>query len=203
MFFKNLISGVDNSKEVKELIILTDESINNAKSLDNESINNELEKFRNFLEQSSSGDIKNADSPDDNNDNISKTYSIMINNLKALSQILINYNKTVSTATELNYTIKSGDTLKGIQINSSINKKKLSIEQIKDKNIKFKDFKEDQLLPSNSVILLESTFSEVKSSESGLVKGVEDHSTQALKKLKTDIGILISSKDKGISVDSN
>ncbi len=199
MFFKNLISGVDKGKEVPELIELTNEAIDNSKSLKNETVDAELEKFKNFLEQNANAGVDSGSGPSD--DNANSVYSMMFKNLKSLSQILQNYNKTISTASELHYKIKSGDTLKGIQMNSNINRKKLSIQQIKDKNSKFIDFKDDQLLPANVELLLESTFGATKSADSGLVSGSEDHSTQALKKLKKDISILISSKEKGIAVD--
>lgn len=203
MFFKNLIDGVNSGKSISELIDLTDAAIKNSKSLNNEKIDKELNDFRRFLLGQEDIDSNDTDDSDDSDSNVDDkgNYPLMIKNLRALSEILINYNKTISVSSEINYTIKSGDTLRKIQSDFSINKKKLSIEQIKDRNVKFGEFKDEQNLPAGVKILLEA-FGDKKSNDSSNVLGNEDHSSQALKKLKNSINILISSKDKGISVDN-
>ena len=149
-------------------------------------------------------------------------YPTMVKNLKALALILDTYKRVqiagaekAKSATVQPYMTKAGDTIEKIQKDININKKKLSAIDIRNKNkeVLAKYPKDNQTLPPNlKLSLLESSFiyeavpgtnnQPGGSPERGKIKGGEDHLTQAFTKLKKDIEVLISSKEKGIGVDS-
>lgn len=167
-----------------------------------------------------------GDDSDSNSEKGSKSaeslYPTMVKNLKALALILDTYKRVqiagaekAKSATVQPYMTKAGDTIEKIQKDININKKKLSAIDIRNKNkeVLAKYPKDNQTLPPNlKLSLLESSFiyeavpgtnnQPGGSPERGKIKGGEDHLTQAFTKLKKDIEVLISSKEKGIGVDS-
>lgn len=164
--------------------------------------------------ESSSTDKKSAES----------LYPVMIKNLKALGLILANYknvkivtttNKVSSGKTADTYTTKAGDTVDKIVANTTVNKKKFTADILRQKNQKILAAfpKNNQTLKPGLVLVMEKSmiFEAVPgtnnqpggSQDRGNIKGGEDHLTQAFTKLKKDIEVLISSKEKGIGIDVN
>lgn len=148
-------------------------------------------------------------------------YPIMVKNLKSLGTILDAYKRVkiqtsdpvAKSSTIEPYKTKEGDTIEKIQKDVNINKKKLALADIRTKNSKVlqKYPKDNQVLPAGLVLVMESSLFEAVpgtsnqpggSQDRGNIKSGEDHLTQAFSKLKIDIEILISPKDKGIGVDT-
>ena len=151
----------------------------------------------------------------------------MVKNLKSLGLILANYknvkiigvndksNTTQVSADVKKYTTKEGDTVDKIIANVTINFKKLTADILRKKNQKvLTPFpKNDQPLKAGLVLVMEKNMilegvpgtnnQPGGSQDRGNIKGGEDHLTQAFTKLKKDIEVLISSKEKGIGVDTN
>ena len=154
-------------------------------------------------------------------------YPVMVKNLKSLGLILANYknvkiigvndksNTTQVSADVKKYTTKEGDTVDKIIANVTINFKKLTADILRKKNQKvLTPFpKNDQPLKAGLVLVMETNMilegvpgtnnQPGGSQDRGNIKGGEDHLTQAFTKLKKDIEVLISSKEKGIGVDTN
>lgn len=164
-------------------------------------------------EESKSGEGKTSES----------LYPVMIKNLKSLGVILDAYKRvkiqststTSAKSTELSsYKTKEGDTIEKIQKDVNINKKKLSTVDIRTKNSKVlqKYPKDNQTIPAGLVLMMESSIFEAVpgvtnqpggSQDRGNIKSGEDHLTQAFTKLKKDIEVLISAKEKGIGIDTS
>jgi hypothetical protein len=135
----------------------------------------------------------------------------MVKNLKALALILANYKKVNTNAstgatgkTKVTYTTKNGDKLGLIQRDPSKNPNNLDSAAIRSKNPKLSTYaKDDQSLPSGMVLLMEAadSFGTGGSVNRGKTVVGEDHLTQAFNKLKKDIEVLISPREKGIAVD--
>lgn len=154
-------------------------------------------------------------------------YPVMVKNLKALGLILANYknvkivgvNKIPDLAASNQragtYITKAGDTVDKIVANTEVNKKKFTADVLRQKNQKvLSPFpKNNQTLKPGLVLVMERAmiFEAVPgtnnqpggSQDRGNIKGGEDHLTQAFTKLKKDIEVLISAKEKGIGVDTN
>ena len=225
-FFKELIFAVENNRPVSELIGLTDgaiNAVNNAKGLDKKDVLlEELKKFREFLNQfkneEGSGDDSEENSESGSGDSdadaegiVANSYGLMVKNLKALALILANYKKVNTGAStgatgkpKITYITKNGDKLNLIQSDNTKNPKKLDIATIRSKNPKLSTYtKDDQSLPSGMVLLMEAadSFGTGGSANRGKTVVGEDHLTQAFNKLKKDIEVLISPREKGIAVD--
>jgi len=222
-FFKELIFAVENGRPVSELIGLTDgaiKAVNDVKELDKKDVLlEELKKFREFLNQfkdeegsGDSGENSESGSGDADAEGIvANSYGLMVKNLKALALILANYKKVNTGAStgatgkpKVTYITKNGDKLNLIQSDNTKNPKKLDIATIRSKNPKLSTYaKDDQSLPSGMVLLMEAadSFGTGGSANRGKTVVGEDHLTQAFNKLKKDIEVLISPKEKGIAVD--
>ena len=174
-------------------------------------------------------DEKEKDDKDETGKNSAESlYPQMVKNLKALSLVLANYQKVKISAPASKdfkyiYVTKEGDTVEKIQKSPQINKNKLATTEIRAKNTFLTKYpKDNQTLAPGLKILLEgfqileeATFGTTGgSAERGNIKAgkpsstgekptsSEDHLAQAFTKLKKDIEILISAKEKGIGVDS-
>ena len=222
-FFKELIFAVENGRPVSELIGLTDgaiNAVNNAKELDKKDVLlEELKKFREFLnqfkdEEGSGGDDSEENSESGSTDTegiVANSYGLMVKNLKALALILTNYKKVntgestgATGKPKVTYITKNGDKLNLIQSDNTKNPKKLDIATIRSKNPKLSTYaKDDQSLPSGMVLIMEAadSFGTGGSANRGKTVVGEDHLTQAFNKLKKDIEVLISPREKGIAVD--
>lgn len=158
---------------------------------------------------------------------LAPAYPIMIKNLEALKLIIVNYKKVQlngvnpdgakkANATR-KYITKDGDTIELIQKNTGVNKKNLKSIDILNKNLKvlqntvakFKtpDEKIKAPLPAGlelvmeGLFLFEATIGTGAGKDRNKVAGGEDHLTQAYTKLKKDIEVLESAKEKGVGID--
>lgn len=223
-FFKELIFSVENGHEVSILKTLTDgciEKVTDMVEFDKKTVLlEELKKFREFLDQFKDGEGSNDvdDSEDDTSGKSTDTgaagagYVTMVKNLKALALILANYTKVNTTGStgstgkpKKTYITKNGDKLNLIQSDVAKNPNKLDIASIRSKNPRLNKYaKDDQSLPSGLVLLMEATVNTIGTggaANRGATVVGEDHLTQAFNKLKKDIEVLISTKEKGIGVD--
>lgn len=223
-FFKELIFSVENGHDVSVLKTLTDgciEKVTGMVEFDKKSVLlEELKKFREFLDQFKDVESSESDETDETDKDAKSTdtettgtsYVTMVKNLKALALILANYTKINTTAStsstgkpKKTYITKNGDKLNLIQSDMSKNPNKLDIASIRSKNPKLSGYaKDDQSLPSGMVLIMEGTVDTIgtggAANRGNTVVG-EDHLTQAFNKLKKDIEVLISTKEKGIGVD--
>ena len=166
-----------------------------------------------------------GDSMSGSNFNSSEVYMNIINNLKALS-LMIKYYKNVKLSTpsvttkEEFYVTKGGETIKSIQSDNLINKFGLQLEDFWKNNSKilqpYLDLSAQKKVDKNSMqlkaglklnvakvnesMLFEDTLGTGGGQDRSNIKGGEDHTTQAFSKIKRDLEILISDKDKGIGV---
>jgi hypothetical protein len=202
--------------EVQEQINALDDAINNGESED------EIRRRAEELEKSDLKDreelIANLENlikslSNDESDEDKSLYPTMIKNLKSLSLVLSLYknvkieliNKNIDKE-KIVYVTKQGDTIYKIQKDTNINTKNLSIDNIRQKNNLLKEFPEDnQMLKAGLKLVLEGLQGNQPggSVERGNIQNNEDHLTQSFNKLKKDIEILISPKEKGIGIDSN
>jgi LysM repeat protein len=160
---------------------------------------------------------------------LSSVYPKMLKNLEALKLIIANYKKVQigggnTTAMQKGYgsnkyVTKAGDTIESIQKNVGINKKNLKSIDILNKNLKvlqntvakFKTPEEKIKAPlpaglqllMEGLFIFEATIGEGGGKERHNVSGTEDHLTQAYRKLKKDIEVLESAKEKGVGIDFN
>ena len=230
VFFKELIHAVENNFKVGILKGLTDGCIKRVTDMADfdkkEVLLEELKKFREFLDQfkddeGSNEDEDSEDSEEDTTDSGKSTdtgtagagYVTMVKNLKALALILANYTKVNTTGStgstgkpKKTYTTVAGDTLVKIQNNPTINPNKLDAAAIRSKNPgKLDKYKQDNITMSAGITLvMEATVDTIGTggaANRGTVVAGEDHLTQAFNKLKKDIEVLISTKEKGIGVD--
>ena len=224
VFFKELIYAVENNFKVGILKGLTDGCIKRVTDMtefDKKSVLlEELKKFREFLDQFKDDQGSNDDEEDtsDEKDSIdtgsTTGYVTMVKNLKALALILANYTKVntkVSTSAKTGkpistYITVAGDTLVKIQNSPTINPNKLDTVTIRSKNPgKLDKYKQDNItMAAGITLVMEATVDTIGtggSANRGTVVAGEDHLTQAFNKLKKDIEVLISIKEKGISVD--
>ena len=149
----------------------------------------------------------------------------------ALKLILMNYKKielnakvmsketTDSKEERQKFVTKGGETIEGIQKNVSINTKNLTSIEILNKNqvelnkvlvgAKTPEEKIKKPLPKGIVLMMEGLFIFEATIGTGAGKdrnkvvGTEDHLTQAYNKLKKDIEVLESPKEKGLGIDLN
>ena len=230
-FFWSLNEAVENGSEVKVIKNLTEVAIENLKGLKEEQVEektravlmDELEDFLKFLEQFDEKEAKQDSTAEPNEAEVLKSvYPMMLRNLQALKLILANYKKVslLSNADTkaIEYVTKEGDTIEGIQKNLAVNKKRLTSVDILNKNqqklskalagLKTPDEKIKKTLPSGIKLMLEglflledATIGEGGGKDRHKVGTGEDHLTQAYAKLKKDIEVLESSKEKGIGID--
>jgi len=229
VFFKELIHAVENNFKVGILKGLTDGCIKRVTDMaefDKKAVLlEELKKFREFLDQFKDDQGSNDDEEDKEDDKDSTDgdkstdtgaagtgYVTMVKNLKALALILANYTKVNTTGStgsagkpKKTYITKNGDKLNLIQSDVVKNPNKLDIASIRSKNPKLSGYaKDDQSLPSGMVLLMEATVDTIGTggaANRGKTVVGEDHLTQAFNKLKKDIEVLISTREKGIGVD--
>lgn len=157
-----------------------------------------------------------------------ETYFKMVENLKALSLMIKYYTKVKvetsgvgqSSKDSYVYTTKGGETIEGIQKSTDINKFKLDLEKIWSLNQKALDkYIQDaakkkvdknklqlsagikiNLSKVNESYIFEANFGVGAAPERANVKGSESHLTQAFGKIKKDIEVLISQKEKGLGI---
>lgn len=228
-FFWELVQAVDNGEKVLILRKLTNDAIlnlNKCTDFDEKSVLlKELEDFLKFLEQFKDEDGESeGEGESEKESEVSESkgvYFQMVKNLKSLSLILSNYEKvelntnitskdSLSKRNKDVHITKVGDTFQKIQSNTMINKIKLDIKTLRSKNISISQkYPNDtqELKPGLELVmeeyLLENTIGTGAGVDRGNVKAGEDHLTQAFTKLKRDIELLISPKEKGIGVDFN
>lgn len=228
-FFWELVQSVDNGEKVLILRKLTNDAILNLEKcsdFDEKSVLlKELEDFLKFLEQFKDDDGESEVEGESEESEVSESkgvYFQMVKNLKSLSLILLNYKKVdlntnISTKTYKDssdkrvYITKVGDTVQKIQQNTKVNIKNLDTKTIRVKNKQLSKYPRDmdlievgtELVLENNNNLFENTIGTGAGVDRGNVKDVEDHLTQAFTKLKRDIEVLISPKEKGIGVDFN
>jgi hypothetical protein len=225
VFFKELIYAVENNFKVGILKGLTDGCIKRVTDMaefDKKAVLlEELKKFREFLDQFKDDEGSNDDTEDSEEDTTggkstdtgTTGYVTMVKNLKALALILANYTKVNTTdstgstgKTKKTYTTVAGDTLVKIQNNPTINPNKLDAAAIRSKNPgKLDKYKQDNItMVAGITLVMEATVDTIGTggaANRGTVVAGEDHLTQAFNKLKKDIEVLISAKEKGIGVD--
>jgi hypothetical protein len=161
--------------------------------------------------------------------NSPEIYMNIVNNLKSIS-LMIKYYKNVKLSGaestpkyqsgENFFTTKGGETIKSIYGDKSINKFNLELEQIwknnskilqpyldlatqkkTDKNtLQLKAGLKINLAKINESMIFEDTFGTGGAKDRANVKSGEDHLTQAFSKIKRDLEILISEKEKGVGV---
>jgi hypothetical protein len=157
-----------------------------------------------------------------------ETYFKMVENLKALSLVIKYYTKVKvetsgvgqSSKDSYVYITKGGETIEGIQKSADINKFKLDLEKIWSLNQKALDkyiqdaakkkVDKNKLQLSNGIkinlskvnesYIFEANFGVGAAPERANVKGGESHLTQAFGKIKKDIEVLISQKEKGLGI---
>ena len=158
---------------------------------------------------------------------LAPAFPIMIKNLEALKLIIANYKKvqlngvnpdgTKKANATRKYITKDGDTIELIQKNTGVNKKNLKSIDILNKNLvvlkndlaKFKTPDEKIKAPLTAglelvlegLFLFEATIGTGAGKDRNKVAGGEDHLTQAYTKLKKDIEVLESAKEKGVGID--
>lgn len=247
-FFEALKEAVENGYKVSVIKSLTEDAIKQLGKVKEDDIedsvrkklNQELEDFLEFLNQFDENE--GAEDPDlseeeedmdgldedgvleeEEAEKLTSTYPSMISNLGALYGILITYKATVlqKSTNAKTYKVSQGDTLSKIQKNVSLNKKKLDIAAIKQKNPATANIGEDEDLLKKNIkeLVLESMISEdravskedIASAEKNqkiaggrtatVVGSGEDHATQSFTKLKKAIESLVSA-DKGVAVDA-
>jgi hypothetical protein len=152
-------------------------------------------------------------------------YPVMVKNLKSLGLILSNYKnvKIVGSTSKdeysmnkkySSYTTKNGDTINKIISNTEVNTKKITADVLRQKNQKvLAVYKNDQPLKAGLLLVMEKNmiFEGIPGISNqpgggvdrGNIRSGEDHLTQAFTKLKKDIEVLISAKEKGIGIDTN
>lgn len=234
-FFWELKEAVEKGYEVSIIKNLTKVAIENLESLNDEQLDertkakmmDELKRFLEFLNQfEEEGDkdstVGDEDEEKSDESEVKMTYPTMLSNLQALKLILENYKKVEPKEKEKYYIYitKEGDTIEGIQKNTTVNKKNLTSIDILNKNknnqklikalagLKTPEEKIKKPLPKGISLVLEdlfiseeATFGEGGGKERHNVGKAEYHLTQAYIKLKTDIEALESPKYKGIGID--
>ena len=177
------------------------------------------------------GEDKSGEGSDSLDFNSSKVYMSMINNLKSLSLMLKYYKnvklfdkeKIFQKQSQENFIItKGGETVKSIQMDKQINKIGLQLEEIWKNNSKilqpYLDLSTQKKVDKNTLQLkaglkinlskvnesyiYENKFGTGGGSDRSNVKSGEDHLSQAFSKIKKDLEILISDKEKGIGISS-
>jgi hypothetical protein len=160
-----------------------------------------------------------------------ETYMNIVNNLKALS-LMIKYYKNVKISGAAGgfkeqtqgefYVTKAGDTIESIQKNTLVNKNKLTTDQIwtinskilqpylelatkkgADKNkLQLKIGIKINISKVNENYIFEATFGTGGGKDRANVKSGEDQLTQAFGKIKKDLEVLISDKEKGLGISA-
>lgn len=190
-----------------------------------------LEQFKDDEEGADDPDFKIEDDKDekdekDENEDESKKLFTIIESLKSLALIIDTYKRVKienkPTQKEVyTYITVDGDTIEKISKDPKINKNNLTSGDIRTKNSKnlSKYPKDNQTLPAKIPLLMEGFLFEADkfgtgggvdrqnikttSSKTGdKLKTGEDHLTQAFSKLKKDIEVLESEKEKGIGITS-
>jgi hypothetical protein len=150
---KALANAVESGEEVKVLIEMTTDVIEQLESLKvvkeseekKKDILERLEKFLEFLnslkqEETESDSESSEEVPQSGKLTWSNSYSTVIKNLTSLQLLLTNYKgvKLVDTSKskkqQITYVVKAGDTLEKIQKDTAVNKDKLTLDEIKKIN---------------------------------------------------------------------
>ena len=226
-FYFELIKAVESGETVSVLKKLTDEAILKTKSLPDfdkkDILLEELKKFREFLDQFKDGEESIIDE-NNPNDNVSQ-YGIMVKNLKALSLILANYKKVnlgVTTQSKIPNLQKDKEYMLDDNVVKLVDPTNVGTTEQPKVTIIYRDTVTKTYKPNSkqAVVpaaklkeLTKEAATPIRSNSYGNVggsnidrnnvTGSEDHLTQAFSKLKKDIEVLISAKEKGISVDYN
>jgi hypothetical protein len=224
-FYYELINAVEAGEPVSLLKKLTDEAIQKTKDLPDfdkkEILLEELKKFREFLDQFKDGE-ESTTGEDNSNDNVSQ-YGIMVKNLQALALILANYKKVnlgVTTQSKIPTLQKDKEYMLDDNIVKLVDPKIVGTKVTviyKDKATKtYKPNAKPVVVPAAKLKeitneanvpapIRSNTYGNVGGSniDRNNVTGTENHLTQAFSKLKKDIEVLISAKEKGIAVDYN
>ena len=225
LFFKELIDSVNKGEEVSTLIKITDSSIEDVTSLDDfdkkDIIIKELEDFKAFLEKNNDSGASDSSSSSDKS-----SYTYMVRNLKALSLILSNISN-IKTDVSLNIEIGKeylykGKVVKVVNLKNTQkpgnDKEWLTSDDIIGKDeidpkafVIWRDPVSKEYKPNAASQSVEksdlkaikeaTTFATGGSRDRNSIMSGESHSTQAINKLKTDAKYLMSSKEKGISID--
>jgi LysM repeat protein len=158
---------------------------------------------------------------------LAPAYPTMLKNLEALKLIIANYKKVqIGNAPPVGtqkgnkkdkYITQKGDTIESIQKNTGVNKKNLKSIDILNKNLgvlqnalgKFKTPEEKIKAPLDGglalvmegLFIFEATIGTGAGKDRNKVAGGEDHLTQAYTKLKKDIEVLESDKEKEVGID--
>jgi len=211
-FFFELKEAVKNGSETIAIINLTKSAIENIKAIKDDMLDDrtkelltkELEMFLSFLEQFE--EEEESQSPD---------VETMIENLRALYNILANYKKVNIAKKDAELKVKNtyitngGETIESIQKDKNINTKNLTLAEIVAKNENLPEVKaafddaaknnitkEKAVLPEKLSLVLESL---VAVNESNDPK--ERHLSEAFAKLKSAIAALVDTKDGKLPID--
>jgi len=227
-FYFELIKAVESGEPVSILKKLTDEAIIKTKSLPDfdkkDILLEELKKFREFLDQFKDGE-ESITGEDDSNDDVSQ-YGIMVKNLQALALILANYKKVnlgVTTQSKLiPELIKDKEYMLDDDVVKLVDPTNVGTPEQPKVTVIYRDKVTKTYKPNSKPVVIpaaklkeltKEAAAPIRSNSYGNVggsnidrnnvTGTEDHLTQAFSKLKKDIEVLISAKEKGISVDNN
>jgi hypothetical protein len=211
----------DRIKEIEDK--LKDEDLSDEKRKE---LEEELARLKEVKGDLVEQEEKSVDKEDVSDESPSGMYPTMIKALKSLSLILVNYKKftpnAIKSAPEDNfYLTKAGDTVDKIQKDVNINKKKLSLVDIRSKNkaVLNEYPKDNQTLKPGLKLVLESNYlfeagpiagSNKVGSTTPIGSGSGDqrnkgseqetHATQAYMKLKSACQQLEDVKNKGVGV---
>jgi len=227
-FYFELIKAVEAGEPVSVLKKLTDEAILKTKNLPDfdkkDILLEELKKFREFLDQFKDGEESKTDEVNPSG-NVSQ-YGTMIKNLQALALILSNYKKVnlgVTTQSKLiPELIKDKEYMLDDNVVKLVDPTNVGTPEQPKVTVIYRDKVTKTYKPNSKPVvvpaaklkeLTKEAVSPIRSNSYGNVggsnidrnnvTGAEDHLTQAFSKLKKDIDVLISAKEKGISVDYN
>ena len=226
-FYFELIKAVESGEPVSILKKLTDEAIIKTKSLPDfdkkDILLEELKKFREFLDQFKDGE-ESITGEDNSNDNVSQ-YGIMVKNLQALALILANYKKVnlgVTTQSKIPNLQKDKEYMLDDNVVKLVDPTNVGTPEQPKVTVIYRDKVTKTYKPNSKPVvvpaaklteLTKEAAAPIRSNSYGNVRGsnidrnnvtgTEDHLTQAFSKLKKDIEVLISAKEKGISVDYN
>lgn len=226
-FYFELIKAVESGESVSLLKKLTDEAILKTKNLPDfdkkDILLEELNKFREFLDQFKD-DEESITSDDNPSDNVSQ-YGVMVKNLQALALILTNYKKVnlgVTTQSKITNLQKDKEYMLDNNVVKLVDPTNVGTPEQPKVTVIYRDKVTKAYKPNLKPVVVPSAKLKeltkeaavpVRSNSYGNVGGSnidrnnvtaeEDHLTQAFSNLKKDIEILISAKEKGISVDYN
>ena len=216
---KELKDAVDKEEEIEKLKALTDSTIAEVTNadIDDAKKNALLEDLKNFKEFLKNYDKKDGENVTSEEGTEKSKYPLMIKNLKALSLILSNYKKVNLGVTLKTQPPKPGATTPATTPSTNVATKP-NVVSNKPGNVAPAPAPTTKPAPTpvaesifsynNFLSLLEADRTNPLGNKPGAnidrnnVTGGEDHLTQAFTKLKKDIEVLISPKEKGISIDA-